>query len=39
LLSDRKFALTIDDNFTKDLKGFSGFDTTVSSRPEGIPYE
>jgi hypothetical protein len=39
LLSDRKFALTIDDNFTKDLKKFPGFEVTVSSRPEKIPFE
>jgi hypothetical protein len=39
LLSDRKFVLTIDDNFTKDLKDFSGFEVTISNRPEEIPYE
>ncbi len=39
LLSDRKYALTYDDNLTYDLKNFSGFTVIVSKRPEDIPYK
>jgi hypothetical protein len=36
LLSDRKMALTEDNNFTKDLNLFEG--VIVDKRPENIPY-
>ena len=39
LLSDRKIALTIDENFSKDLMNFAGFEAIVSSRPEEINYD
>lgn len=39
LLSDRKFALSYDDNFTYDLKHFAGFTVRVEKRPEDLPYE
>jgi len=38
LLSERKFALTYDINFTYDLEHFPGFTVTVKSRPEDIDY-
>jgi hypothetical protein len=38
LLSDRKFALSYDDNFIYDLINFSGFTVLVKKRPEEIPY-
>lgn len=38
LLSDRKFALTLDRKFATDLINFPGFKVTVSDRPEKIPY-
>ncbi len=37
-LSDRKFALSYDDNFSYDLLNFSGFTVLVKKRPEDIPY-
>jgi hypothetical protein len=39
LLSNRKYALTIDDNFGNDLLKFSGFKPTIAKRPEKIPYD
>jgi len=39
LLSERKYALAIDDNFVYDLTNFSGFNTRVEKRPERLPYE
>lgn len=39
LLSERKFALAIDDNFVYDLTHFSGFITRVEKRPERLQYE
>ena len=39
LLSERKFALTNDRNFTFDLEHFPGFRVLVSSRPENLPYD
>lgn len=39
LLSDRKYVLTNDTNFTYDLKNFPGFTVLVSNRPEEIPYK
>jgi len=38
-LSDRKFALSYDDNFAHDLLNFSGFTVVVKKRPEQIPYK
>ena len=38
LLSDRKFALSIDDAFVKDLINFPRFNVTACKRPEDIPY-
>lgn len=39
LLSERKYALTKDKNFTYDLENFPGFKVLVSSHPENIPYD
>ena len=39
LMSDRKFVLTYDDNFTFDLEHFPGFSVVVSKRPELLPYK
>ncbi len=39
LLSDRKFALSYDDNFIYDLENFAGFTVRVEKRPEDLPYE
>jgi len=39
LLSERKFALTNDRNFTFDLEHFPGFRVLVSSSPENLPYD
>lgn len=39
LLSDRRYALTNDTNFTYDLSHFPGFVVLVSDRPEAIPYK
>ncbi len=39
LLSDRKYALTYDEDFTYDLEHFPGFTVIVKSRPEEIPYK
>lgn len=38
MLSNRKYALTNDDNFKKDLKNFPGYNATVEDSPEKIPY-
>lgn len=38
LLSERKYALTIDDNFRHDLVNFPGFRAVAEKRPELIPY-
>lgn len=38
LLSERKFALSYDDNFIHDLKNFKGFEVTVEKRPENLKY-
>lgn len=38
LLSDRKYALTRDDNFKYDLENFSGFSVRVEKKPENLPY-
>ncbi len=38
LLSDRKFALAIDQNFCKDLQSFPKHKARVESRPESLPY-
>ncbi len=39
LLSHRKMALTLDQNFSKDLFAFRGYTPTVASRPEKLPYQ
>lgn len=39
LLSERKYALTYDENLTHDLENFPGFAVLVSKRPEDIPYK
>ena len=39
LLSDRKYALTYDENFTYDLENFPGFTVIVKRRPEELPYK
>jgi hypothetical protein len=38
LLSDRKYALTLDEKFTTDLINFPGFTVTVGKKPADIPY-
>jgi hypothetical protein len=39
LMSDRKYALTIDNNLYCDLKNFPGFNVTVEKRPENLDYK
>ena len=39
LLSDRKYALTLDDNFKYDLDNFTGFSCRVEKKPENLPYK
>jgi len=39
LLSDRKYALSYDENLIHDLETFPGFTVLVKKRPEEIPYE
>ena len=39
LMSDRKYALTYDENLTYDLEHFPGFTVIVRKRPEDIPYK
>lgn len=39
LLSDRKYALAIDDDFIFDLTNFPGFTVRAEKRPEALPYE
>jgi hypothetical protein len=39
LLSYRKYALSFDHNFSRDLVNFPGFVVRVESRPENLPYE
>ncbi|MDR2149100.1 MAG: hypothetical protein LBE91_21885 [Tannerella sp.] len=39
LLSDRKYALTRDDNFKYDLDNFRGFSVRVEKKPENLPYD
>lgn len=38
LLSDRKFGLSLDQNFTNDLYKIPGFAPTIADRPENLPY-
>jgi hypothetical protein len=38
LLSERKYALSLDDNFIYDLTHFPGFMVRVEKRPEELPY-
>jgi hypothetical protein len=38
LLSDRKYALTLDEKFTTDLINFPSFNATVGKKPTDIPY-
>ena len=39
LLSDRKYALTLDEKFTDDLLNFPSFTATVGKKPSDIPYD
>lgn len=39
LLSNRKLCLTYDENLTKDLKGFPGYNVNVEKRPENLNYK
>jgi hypothetical protein len=39
LLSDRKYALSLDEDFVYDLVHFPGFHARVEMRPEKLPYE
>ncbi|MBN2589770.1 MAG: hypothetical protein JXA96_07900 [Sedimentisphaerales bacterium] len=39
LLSDRKYALSLDDKFINDLRNFPGFTVLIEKRPEDLPYE
>ncbi len=38
-LSERKYVLTLDENFTYDLLHFPKFSATVEKRPENLPYD
>lgn len=39
LMSDRKYALTLDDNFVYDLENFPGFTVLVKKSPKDLPYK
>jgi hypothetical protein len=39
LLSDRKFALSLDENFIYDLLNFKGHTVTVKKKPQDLNYE
>lgn len=39
LLSDRKYALSLDEDFIYDLLHFPGFHARVERKPEKLPYE
>ena len=39
LLSDRKYALSLDIKFLYDLENFPGFIVTVARRPQNLPYD
>jgi hypothetical protein len=39
LLSDRKYALTLDEKFTTDLVNFPSFTALVGKKPSDIPYD
>lgn len=39
LLSHRKYALSLDDDFTRDLINFPGFTVWVEKRPRDLPYD
>ncbi len=39
LLSERKYALSLDENFIKDLHKFSGFVVVAAKKPQDIPYD
>lgn len=39
LLSYRKYALSLDHNFCRDLINFPGFVVRVENRPENLPYQ
>jgi len=38
LLSERKYALSLDENFISDLVNFPGFIVTAARRPQDLPY-
>jgi hypothetical protein len=38
-LSDRKYVLTLDENFTSDLLHFPKFTAKVENQPENLPYD
>jgi len=39
LLTDRRYALSLDDDFIYDLAHFPGFKVKVEKRPEKLPYD
>jgi len=39
LLSERKYALSFDENFVNDLLNFPGFVVVAAKRPQDIPYD
>ncbi|KAF9658281.1 hypothetical protein ABHQ57_15000 [Tenacibaculum sp. ZH5_bin.1] len=39
LMSERKYAISIDENFNQDLKDFPGQEVTVVKRPEELDYK
>ena len=39
LLSDRKYALSLDENFIFDLKNFKGYNVTIEKRPQDLNYK
>jgi len=39
MLSERKYALSLDTNFRRDINNFPGFSALAAKRPQDIPYE
>lgn len=39
MLSDRKYALSLDANFRRDINNFPGFSARATERPQDLPYD
>ncbi|MHC4113368.1 MAG: hypothetical protein ACYSUY_20030 [Planctomycetota bacterium] len=39
MLSDRKYALSLDGKFRRDINNFPGFSATAVKRPQDLPYD